>query len=304
MTHPQETVPGASVVPGPRVLKGHGTENDFVVLPDPDGDVWPEHVLDEALVRRLCERRSGLGGDGVLRVVRTEHVPDAAAVLGDRLGDCEWFMDHRNADGSTAEMCGNGIRLFLHVLLTEGLLDRGAAESGVLIGTRGGPRRVGLGPDGYWVEMGPARPFGQGKAAVSGQVFAGLAVSMGNPHLACFTDADLDSLDLTTTPEVDAGLFPEGVNLELVTVLADDGGRGHIRLRVVERGVGETRSCGTGACAAADATLVAAGADTGEVLVDVPGGRLTVRVEPAGTVLTGPAVVVASGVLTQEWLAP
>ena len=295
MTDPQS--------PAPRVLKGHGTENDFVVLPDPDGAVWPEDRLDASLVRRLCDRRAGLGGDGVLRVVRSAQVPDAAEVLGDRLGDCEWFMDHRNADGSTAEMCGNGIRLFLHVLLAEGLLDPSAAEAGVLVGTRGGPRRVGLGRDGYWVEMGPARPFGQGKAAISGQVFDGLAVSMGNPHLACLTDADLDALDLTTTPEVDAGLFPEGVNLELVTVLPDDGDRAHIRLRVVERGVGETRSCGTGACAAAYAALDAAGRGTGDVLVDVPGGRLAVRVDRDVTVLSGPAVVVASGVLSQEWLA-
>ena len=99
-----------------RVLIGHGTENDFVVLPDPDGTGWPESRLDAAMVRRLCERRAGPGGDGVLRVVRSEHVPDAPAVLGEALGHCEWFMDHRNADGSTAEMCGNGIRLFLHAL--------------------------------------------------------------------------------------------------------------------------------------------------------------------------------------------
>ena len=98
-------------------------------------------------------------------------------------------MDHRNADGSHAEMCGNGIRLFLHVLVSEGLLDRATCESGVLVGTRGGPRRVGATPDGgYWVDMGPARPFGEGTATVSGRSFAGRAVSMGNPHLACLTD--------------------------------------------------------------------------------------------------------------------
>jgi hypothetical protein len=118
---------------GPRVLLGHGTENDFVVLPDPEGTVWPESRLDAELVRRLCDRRAGLGGDGVLRVVPSRCVPDAAAVLGEALPQCTWFMDHRNADGSTAEMCGNGIRLFLHVLLTEGLLDRAAAEAGVLL---------------------------------------------------------------------------------------------------------------------------------------------------------------------------
>jgi diaminopimelate epimerase len=289
------------VIDSPRVLLGHGTENDFVVLPDPDGIVWPEDRLDAAMVRRLCDRRAGLGGDGVLRVVRSGHVPDAPAVLGSDLDRCEWFMDHRNADGSHAEMCGNGIRLFLHVLVTEGLLDRNSCEAGVLVGTRGGPRRVGATRDGgYWVDMGPARPFGVGEATVSGQVFPGLAVSMGNPHLACLTDADIDALDLTGTPSFDPELFPDGVNVELVTVLRPGA---HIRLRVSERGVGETRSCGTGACAAAYAALAAEGETEGTVVVDVPGGRLSVQVSPATTVLTGPAVLVSTGVLCPEWLA-
>jgi diaminopimelate epimerase len=284
-----------------RVLVGHGTENDFVVLPDPDGTGWPEERLDAAMVRRLCERRAGLGGDGVLRVVRSLHVPDAPAVLGEDLDRCEWFMDHRNADGSHAEMCGNGIRLFLRVLVTEGLLDRSACEAGVLVGTRGGPRRVGASPDGgYWADMGPARPFGHGEARLDGASFPGRAVSMGNPHLACLTEVDVDTLDLESAPAVDPGLFPDGVNVEFVNVLAP---AAHVRLRVSERGVGETRSCGTGACAAAWAALEAGGADVGTVTVDVPGGRLTVRVDGTTTVLTGPAVVVAAGELTAEWLA-
>jgi diaminopimelate epimerase len=288
------------VTDAPRVLLGHGTENDFVVLPDPDGTVWPEDRLDAALVRRLCDRRAGLGGDGFLRVVRTAHVPDAAAVLGEDLQRCEWFMDHRNADGSHAEMCGNGIRLFLHALVTEGLLERSTCEAGVLVGTRGGPRRVGATPRGdYWVEMGPARPFGAGETTLSGRTFSGQAISMGNPHLACLTDVDIDSLDLTRPPEFDAGLFPEGVNVEVVNVLEP---AAHIRLRVFERGVGETRSCGTGACAAAYAALVAGGASEGAVLVDVPGGRLSVEVGAGTTVLTGPAVLVAAGALCPEWL--
>jgi diaminopimelate epimerase len=220
-------------------------------------------------------------------------------------------MDHRNADGSHAEMCGNGIRLFLHALVTEGLLDRAACADGVLVGTRGGPRRVGAGPDGtYWVDMGPARPFGRGGATVAGQAFPGQAVSMGNPHLVCLTDADLDALDLTRRPGVDAGLFPDGVNVEFVQVLARpaEGADAHVRLRVHERGVGETRSCGTGACAVAYAALAAGsgepdGPQQGTVAVDVPGGRLTVDVSPGTTVLRGPAVVVAAGQLTPEWLA-
>ncbi len=284
----------------PRVLIGHGTENDFVVLPDPDGSVWPDERLDAALVRRLCDRRAGLGGDGVLRLVRTAHVPDAPAVLGSDLGACEWFMDHRNADGSYAEMCGNGIRLFLHALVAEGLLDRQACTDGVLVGTRGGPRRVGAVPDGgYWVDMGPAREFGRGSAEVGGATFAGTAVSMGNPHLAALTDVDVDTLDLSREPSFDAALFPDGVNVELINVV-DPGA--HIRLRVFERGVGETRSCGTGACAAAYAALADAGRTEGTVVVDVPGGRLSVQVGPRTTVLTGPAVLVSAGSLCPEWL--
>ena len=285
----------------PRVLIGHGTENDFVVLPDPDGTVWSGDRLDAAMVRRLCDRRAGLGGDGVLRVVRSADVPDAADVLGEDLDRCEWFMDHRNADGSHAEMCGNGIRLFLHVLVSEGLLDRGTCERGVLVGTRGGPRRVGATPHGeYWVDMGPAREFGAGEARLDGRVFDGRAVSMGNPHLAALTDVDIDGLDLTRAPTFDTDLFPEGVNVELVNVLEPGA---HIRLRVHERGVGETRSCGTGACAAAYAALVADDRSEGTVVVDVPGGRLSVQVTPATTVLTGPAVLVSAGVLCAEWLA-
>jgi diaminopimelate epimerase len=293
---------------GPRVLLGHGTENDFVVLPDPDGSVWPESRLDAGLVRRLCDRRAGLGGDGVLRVVPSRHVPDAPGVLGEALGQCEWFMDHRNADGSYAEMCGNGIRLFLHVLLAEGLLSPAEAAAGVLVGTRGGPRRVGARPDGgYWVDMGPAVPLGRGEARIAGTTFPGLGVSMGNPHLACLTDVEVDSLDLSALPGVDPAMFPDGVNVELVNVLAAEdapaGACAHVRLRVYERGVGETRSCGTGACAAAYAALEAGGRTAGTVAVDVPGGRLSVEFDGTTTVLAGPAVVVAVGALTAEWLA-
>ena len=283
-----------------RVLLGHGTENDFVVLPDPDGSVWPGERLDGAMVRRLCDRRAGLGGDGVLRLVRSAHVPDAADVLGADLDRCEWFMDHRNADGSYAEMCGNGIRLFLHALVSEGLLDRDTCRSGVDVGTRGGPRRVGAASDGeYWVDMGPAREFGRGAAELDGQSFPGRAVSMGNPHLAALTDVDVDTVDLTRAPRFDPGLFPEGVNVELINVIEP---AAHIRLRVFERGVGETRSCGTGACAAAYAALAAEDRTEGTVVVDVPGGRLSVQVSPRTTVLTGPAVLVAAGELCPEWL--
>ena len=220
----------------PRVLLGHGTENDFVVLPDPDGTVWPEDRLDAALVRRLCDRRAGLGGDGVLRVVRSAHVPDAPAVLGEALDRCEWFMDHRNADGSHAEMCGNGIRLFLHVLVTEGLLDRSACEAGVLVGTRGGPRRVGATPDGaYWVDMGRRDRSARGRPACPARCSRGWPSRWATRTWPASPTSTVESLDLTGAPMVDPGLFPDGVNVEFVNVLEAGA---HVRLRVVRAGGG------------------------------------------------------------------
>ena len=123
---------------------------------------------------------------------------------------------------------------------------------------------------------------------------------MGNPHLACLTDVDVDSLDLTAVPESDASLFPDGVNVEAINVLEPGA---HVRLRVYERGVGETRSCGTGACAAAYAALAASGHDDGTVVVDVPGAACRCRSNSATTVLTGLAVIVSTGSLCAEWLA-
>ena len=253
-------------------------------------------------MRRLCDRRAGLGGDGVLRVVRSAHVPDAPAVLGDDLDRCEWFMDHRNADGSHAEMCGNGIRLFLHVLVSEGLLDRAACEAGVLVGTRGGPRRVGATADGgYWVDMGPARPFGSGEAGLSGQVFPGLAVSMGNPHLACLTDVDVDALDLTRRrPRSTPRSSPTASTSSWSTCSSP----------------ARTSGCGCPSAAwgrPAPAAPAPAPPPTRRWPPRVaprarssstsPAAGCRSGSSPSTTVLTGPAVIVAAGVLCPEWLA-
>ena len=210
-------------------------------------------------------------------------------------------MDHRNADGSHAEMCGNGIRLFLHVLVTEGLLDRAACEAGVLVGTRGGPRRVGAAPDGgYWVDMGPARPFGRGEATWAGRRSPGWAVSMGNPHLACLTDVDVDTLDLAGAPGVDPGPVPGRRERRVgqrprarrahpaAGLRARCGGDPLVRHRSlrgrVRRARGRRRATGDGS-------------------VDVPGGRLSVQVTRRRRCSPGPAVVVSAGVLCPEWLA-
>jgi diaminopimelate epimerase len=281
-----------------RFAKGHGTENDFVVLPDPDGvlDLTPSRVA------ALCDRRRGLGADGVLRVVRWTALGDDSFPA--RPG-VEWFMDYRNADGGLAEMCGNGVRVYARWLSRAGWLTDG--PDAVRLGTRAGVRGVWFVPDGdgrdeVAVDMGPARIGEESTATVGGRPFPGLAVDVGNPHLACVVDTPLGALDLATPPGHDAALFPNGVNVELVSPLHDGpGGADEVAVRVHERGVGETRSCGTGTVAAAVAALRAAGREGGDVTVRTPGGRLRVVVGDGTTVLQGPAVLVASGELDERW---
>lgn len=269
--------------------KGHGTGNDFVVLPDPNASL----DLTPSRVRSLCDRHSGLGADGVLRVVRT------SAMSGAPNGKCpantEWFMDYRNADGSIAEMCGNGARLFARYLVNAGLVPAGE----LVIGTKSGARpvRVPAGGGDVTVDMGPARIYGTSSAAVEGQAFDGFIIDVGNPHLACVTEVPLAALDLTVPPGHDPGAFPHGVNVEFVNVTGPE----TASMRVHERGVGETRSCGTGTVAAAVAVLRSRGARTGKCVVDTPGGRLHVVIDETTTRLTGPAVIVARGELDTAW---
>jgi diaminopimelate epimerase len=286
-----------------RFAKGHGTENDFVILLDPDG----REGLTSALAARLCDRRAGIGADGVLRAVRTAAMPraDVRAAAGGPGAEPgpEWFMDYRNADGGVAEMCGNGIRVFARYLAEHGL----AEGKEFTVATRSGPRRVRLEAPGSgeagWVgdvtvDMGSVAVLGPGKAMVGGQQYAGLRISVGNPHLACLVHAPLASFDLSRPPGLDPGQFPDGGNVELVRLT----GPGSLAMRVHERGSGETRSCGTGAVAAAVAAAAAAGQD-GPWSVTVPGGELTVALEAGRAWLTGPAVIVAEGELAPDWLA-
>lgn len=273
-----------------RFAKGHGTENDFVLLPDPDGAL----DLTPARVAALCDRRRGLGADGVLRVVRWTALEDDTFPPEPGV---EWFMDYRNADGGVAEMCGNGVRVYARWLAAAGWLTAGAS---LRLGTRAGVRAVSFTPDGdVAVDMGPARVGPATTAVVGGRDLAGIAVDVGNPHLACVTDVDLDGLDLTVPPAHDPAVFPHGVNVEFVSPLR----AGRVAVRVHERGVGETRSCGTGTVAAVVAALRAAGRESGEVAVRTPGGPLRVTVADGTTVLAGPAVLVASGALDPAWWA-
>ncbi|WP_030421234.1 diaminopimelate epimerase [Streptomyces sp. NRRL F-5065] len=277
-------------------LKGHGTENDFVIVPDPDNAL----DLPAATVAALCDRRAGVGGDGVLHVVRSAAHPEAR----DMAADAEWFMDYRNSDGSIAEMCGNGVRVFARYLRHAGLV----AEGDLTVATRGGVKRVHLAKDGdVTVGMGRALlPGGDVEVSVGERAWPARHVDMGNPHAVAFV-ADLDHAgDLLSPPPVrPATAYPHGVNVEFV---ADRGPR-HVAMRVHERGSGETRSCGTGACAVAVAAARRDGADpalTGvpaTYTVDVPGGTLVITERPDGEIeMTGPAVIVAEGELDPAWL--
>ena len=280
--------------------KGHGTGNDFVVIPDPDGTL----TLSDDQVAAMCDRRFGVGADGVLRAVRASAVDEGGDAV--RAG-ADWFMDYRNADGSVAEMCGNGIRVFVHYLIESGLTrlpDAGA----IVIGTRNGPLPVTRSDLGYEADLGPFR-IEPGDTLVRARGLPvprpGLGVDVGNPHVvvALGSEAELHALDLSGAPV----LQPEpqrGANVEFV-VPADPlvrDGVGFVQMRVYERGVGETLSCGTGVAAAALAVREWAGpAAPNRWTVDVPGGRLGVRVDPAGAgphvLLSGPATLVFSGEL-------
>jgi diaminopimelate epimerase len=258
--------------------KGHGTGNDFVIVPDPDGKL----ALSADLVAALCDRRRGLGGDGLLRVVRTR----SHAEVSDRAAEAEWFMDYRNADGSLAEMCGNGVRVYARYLVESGL----APGPSVAILTRAGRVVAEVGEETVAVDMPVPEVSGTGTARLSGVDFTGTVATCGNPNLVCFVD-DPAVLDLREAPVLDAVRFPAGANVEFVA--ASNGS--HVRMRVVERGVGETLSCGSGACAVAAVVVHQAGRRSGAVTVDVPGGRLAVTLDQGRCVLAGPAVVVAAG---------
>lgn len=296
-----------SPLSGLRLAKAHGTGNSFIVYADPEGT----RDVEAAEVARLCSPAFGIGADGLMRATRVEG---------------RWFMDYRNADGSIAEMCGNGIRVLVDHLRREGLVSGPSVE----VGTRGGVRTVEIleGEDGYSyrVDMGPAASTCAESVlvrvpAVEGER-GGIFVDMPNPHTVIALDS-VQALESAILPTVDAALAPEsmrpvlvpanprGTNLELVVDLGDEdavGGRvGRIRMRVLERGVGETLSCGTGCCAAALATAIRRGEGApSSWIVEIPGGRVRVdlpgvlewsggapRVTGASVMLSGPAIRVA-----------
>ncbi len=265
-------------------LKGHGTENDFVLLPDHDGSVHGD--LAAARVVALCDRRAGIGGDGVLRVIRTAVADPSQAE------DAEWYMDYRNADGSLSEMCGNGIRVFARHLVDEGLAD---PRGPIPIATRDGVKLVTVEGERITADLGNPKALGETMIGIGDRCWPARHLDMGNPHAVVFVDDLSEAGPLLEPPVHDQAVFPEGVNVEFVVRR----GERHVSMRVHERGSGETRSCGTGACAAMVGAALADGRSPDEDLayrVDLPGGTLTVTWTTADEVLlTGPALVVARG---------
>ncbi|MGA5605596.1 diaminopimelate epimerase [Streptomyces griseoincarnatus] len=277
-------------------LKGHGTENDFVIVPDPENAL----ELSAAAVAALCDRRAGIGGDGLLHVVRSATHPEARAMAD----EAEWFMDYRNGDGSVAEMCGNGVRVFARYLQHAGHVG----EGDLAIATRGGVKTVHIAKDGdITVGMGRAvLPEGDVTVAVGERGWPARNVNMGNPHAVAFVADLADAGSLFAAPSfAPEAAYPDGVNVEFVV----DRGPRHVAMRVHERGVGETRSCGTGACAVAVAAARRDGVDPRDTglpvtyTVDLPGGTLVITEQPDGRIeMTGPAVIVAEGAIEAEWL--
>ena len=249
---------------------GHGTENDFVIFFDPG----EEFSITTAQTAAICNRESGIGADGLIRITKPEG---------------KWFMDYRNADGSLAEMCGNGIRVMARYLV-----ERGHQPEGIFaINTRDGMKHLRVPATGdISVNMGQVTDEDEEiTAAVEDKIWNGFHISVGNPHAVVFVEKIEDVGSLAIAPVVrPKEIYPEGVNVEFVEIMDNH----EIKMRVHERGSGETRSCGTGTCAVA----LAATKFKNEKLpvqwvIYPPGGRLVVDIDGhSNATLTGPAVLI------------
>ncbi len=283
--------------------KGHGTGNDFVLFTDPEGEL----DLDPAQIAAIADRHFGVGADGVIRAVRSANLADGAAALAEDPA-ATWFMDYHNADGSQAEMCGNGIRVFARYLIDNGLVELHNGDT-LAVGTRSGVRDVQRNKTGFQADLGRWSLDGT-EPTVRARDLAvarpGLGINVGNPHVvvALASDDELDSADLGYIPQLDPQPA-EVANVEFVVPLEPlvKDGVGRIRMRVHERGSGETLSCGTGAVAAALATRYWAGAGApNQWTVEVPGGTVGVRMFPTEdgehVSLSGPAELVFEGDLS------
>jgi diaminopimelate epimerase len=258
--------------------KGHGTGNDFVLFLDAEGEI----NLTPAQIAKICDRHFGIGADGLIRVVKSANLAAGAASLAEE-PEATWFMDYYNADGSTAEMCGNGTRVFARYLTEKGLVELSDGDT-LSIGTRAGVKDLQRNMAGFAVDLGRWKLEPDDFLVQAHDIEVarpGQGINVGNPHIvvALATAAELLNLDLTKAPIINP--HPQhGANVEFV-VPADPmikNGVGSIQMRVYERGVGETLSCGTGIVAAALATRHWAGAGApNQWQVTVPGGVLGVR---------------------------
>ncbi len=250
---------------------GHGTENDFVILFDPDS----QYVITPAQIAAICNRSSGIGADGFIRITK----PDG-----------KWFMDYSNSDGSIAEMCGNGIRVMARYLVARGHLPEGIFA----INTRAGIKHLRVPLEGdISVNMGQVTDeMEEIEVTQNGKTWEGLNISVGNPHAVVFLENLEEVGSLETAPVVSPkSSYPEGVNVEFVQILTNN----EARMRVHERGSGETRSCGTGTCAVAlAATLHTRGKLPSRWTIYPPGGRLIVDIDGhSNATLIGPAELIA-----------
>jgi diaminopimelate epimerase len=280
--------------------KGHGTGNDFILILDRAG----QYSLTELEIAELCDRNFGIGADGVIFVVETQHSNEVEHLLLEE-PSATWFMDYRNADGSKGEMCGNGARVFARYLLENGLAEL-IDGSTLPIATRAGIKDITQTANGFAVDLGRWKVSAdEYLVRAHGLQVArpGLSINIGNPHVvvALADLAELDSLDLTKAPVLEPAP-PHGANVEFVVLddpLIKDGVAG-ITMRVFERGVGETLSCGTGIAASAIAIRDYAGNTQNSWRVKVPGGEVGVRIFPteegehAG--ISGPAELTFTGV--------
>jgi diaminopimelate epimerase len=257
--------------------KGHGTGNDFVLVLDAEGEL----SLSSKQIAKICDRRFGIGSDGFIRVVKSAKLPEGKEIL-EVEPTAIWFMDYYNADGSAAEMCGNGVRVFARYLL-----DRGLAKieggSTLAVGTRAGVKDLTQGSNGFAVDLGRWKLTNEFTVEASGIEVArpGQGIEIGNPHVvvALSSDAELKQLKLFEAPVVEPAPA-NGANVEFVVpnepMIKD--GVGYFSFRVHERGVGETLSCGTGIAAAALATRYWAGASApNQWQVQALGGVVAVR---------------------------
>ena len=261
-----------------KFTKGHGTGNDFVLVLDELGEL----NLSAKEIAKICDRHFGVGADGFIRVVRTKNVAEVKDQL-DEAPEAQWFMDYYNADGSTAEMCGNGSRVFARYLTEKGLVDLADSQT-LSIATRAGVKDLQRNMSGFAVDMGRWKLDKQEVLVHADNLEVarpGQGINVGNPHVvvALADSAELKDLSLHDAPRLDP-VPPAGANVEFVVPEEPmvKNGVGYISMRVFERGVGETLSCGTGICAAALATRHWAGAGAPNTWqVTVPGGTLGVR---------------------------